>query len=441
MHALLFICSIMYSVVNTFKQQPIYAFFLYQIVYFFNPNYRWWSYQIPDFKYAFSSSTFLLLVCLFSKNYRERSGNLFKSTPLVLLTLFSATFSATYFFAYFQVFHIMAVEDLIKSLIVIFCAYKLCINRESISIIKNGYAIGATYLAFYTYQIGRNAGDRVEGVGTVDAPDANDTAAMLCPALFFAAHNFYTAKSLKSKAAWLVSCGLIANALILINSRGAFLAIIIGALILAKNLLIIKVDIFKHKRKLFAIAFVAIIGLFSVLDKAALERFSSITQEAKTEDRSKESGSTRIEFWKAAINMSLDYPMGLGTLGFNGLSSRYIPESVDTGGNRSKTVHSTWFEVLTEAGYLGACFYLSLCFYIYRKLISIRKYVNKVRDEAAYLSISFLHSAIISWFVCITFINRMRAEVFIWLVLIAACTFFVYKVEKNAVVANKTEAA
>ena len=78
---------------------------------------------------------------------------------------------------------------------------------------------------------------------------------------------------------------------------------------------------------------------------------------------------------------------------------------------------------------------------IYRKLISIRKYVNKVRDEAAYLSISFLHSAIISWFVCITFINRMRAEVFIWLVLIAACTFFVYKVEKNAVVANKTEAA
>ena len=46
-----------------------------------------------------------------------------------------------------------------------------------------GYLFGCWYISFLTYQTGRNRGDRVEGIGTVDAPDANGIAAALAPSV------------------------------------------------------------------------------------------------------------------------------------------------------------------------------------------------------------------------------------------------------------------
>jgi hypothetical protein len=44
----------------------------------------------------------------------------------------------------------------------------------------------------------------------------------------------------------------------------------------------------------------------------------------------------------------------------------------------------------------------------------------------------FSQSAILSWLVSISFINRLRAEAFMWLVLISACIYNVYYIlEKN----------
>ncbi|MFT4849775.1 MAG: hypothetical protein ACI83B_002323 [Sediminicola sp.] len=433
MHALLFLFSLMTLPILALRTSAIYAFVLYQFVYFLSPGTRWWSYQIPDLRYALLTSLFIIFMFFITKKEEKNPTPLLSSPHLKWMYALGAIYGLTYFYAEIPSFHSVAFIDMFKSIVVISFVFKLCSKPQHVDLMIKGYVAGATYLSFYTYQIGRNAGDRVEGVGTVDAPDANDVAALLAPALLMAGYFFYRSKTIRDRAIWLVCSGLIANALILINSRGAFLGVIVAVIFVGYKLISTKIYRSKHIRKVIAIGSFAIIGMLSILDQAAMERFFSISEETEmSQSKSKESGSTRIQFWLAAIDMSIDYPLGKGAYGFNAYSRYYISEDVDTGGAQHKTVHSTWFEALTEIGYLGLFILLGLVYTIYYSLSRVRKMAIFKRNEELFMLAVFSQSAILSWLVSISFINRLRAEAFMWLVLISACIYNVYYIlEKN----------
>ena len=88
-----------------------------------------------------------------------------------------------------------------------------------------GYLFGCWYISFLTYQTGRNRGDRVEGIGTVDAPDANGIAAALAPSVVLCLYYFWLTKNKYIKIIFVIAGVFSANALILINSRASFLAV------------------------------------------------------------------------------------------------------------------------------------------------------------------------------------------------------------------------
>ncbi|MCL1476061.1 MAG: O-antigen ligase family protein [Marinobacter sp.] len=64
------------------------------------------------------------------------------------------------------------------------------------------------------------------------------------------------------------------------------------------------------------------------------------------------SGSQRINYWLAALDISTDYPLGAGIYGFNFLSDVYLPPEYQ-GGEGGKSVHSLWFQGLSEVGWPG----------------------------------------------------------------------------------------
>ena len=89
--------------------------------------------------------------------------------------------------------------------------------------------LGCTYIGYVAKDIGRNSGGRVEGIGMVDTGgDANGVAAALAPSIVVLLY-FAWQGSWKVRVLAALCSAYVVNALVLINSRGAFLAVVAGA--------------------------------------------------------------------------------------------------------------------------------------------------------------------------------------------------------------------
>ena len=155
-------------------------------------------------------------------------------------------------------------------------------------------------------------------------------------------------------------------------------------------------------------------------------------QTQATTETTQETGATRFQFWAASIRLAADRPMGSGFQGFDFFAPFYLPEDIDTGGTRHRSVHSTWFEALTEAGYLGM---FALIMLVYSSFKALRKCMAKLRldkDVAGFFRIVMLQSALLSYVISMTFMNRMRAEILYWMILYSACAFNIIIVKTRA---------
>ena len=349
------------------------------------------------------------------------------SNPIILtLFLFLIVFALVYTRAVFPERHMEQLEYFFKACIIVTCAYLLANTVQKVKWYIQAYIVGAFYLSFYAYQIGRNSGARVHGIGVLDNNDSNSVAASLIPAAILALHFLFHEKHLLKRLYYAAACLFIANALVLINSRGAMLGLVLGG-----GYYLFKIygsgKVIKYARtQALGLVFVAIIGGIYVADDSAIDRFSSIFEQSST-NVEVESGATRTHFWKAAIDMSKDYPLGLGYRGFNAYSDFYIPKEVNTGRKRSRSVHSSWFEALSEVGYIGLGTLLILVFLSIKLSNAVKRYFESVADSSSYLMIVAIQGGLVANYIAMTFISRMRSETFLWLLLFVAALYDVTK--------------
>ena len=139
-----------------------------------------------------------------------------------------------------------------------------------------------------------------------------------------------------------------------------------------------------------------------------------------------ESGSTRVFFWKAAIEMAKDHPFGAGASGFIYHAQFYIPIDIDTGKSRNRAVHSTWFEVLSEIGYLGLLSFLCM---IYYTLITVALTLKELKNQnkiKEYFLVAAIGCSFLCFIVSMTFLNRFRAEILYWCILFCSIAYNIY---------------
>jgi O-antigen ligase len=144
-----------------------------------------------------------------------------------------------------------------------------------------------------------------------------------------------------------------------------------------------------------------------------------------------ESGSTRFIYWMSAWEMAKDYPAGKGVRGFDYYAPDYIPEYVDTGFSRNRSVHSTWFEALTEIGYLGLLLFVLM---LYSTFKSTRVCISNLKEKGDfenYFKLITFEAALLSFIVSMTFLNRFRAEILYWLILYTACAYNIYAIKPS----------
>lgn len=403
---------------------PVIAFTLYQAIYFFHPEKRWWGKLIPDISYSFF--VVLLMAILLAINFTKSNQNKLLQAPQfkwMYVVLF--LYAITYFYAVLPELHYLTLNYFFKLVIIISIAYKLCDSNAKLNYALYGYIFGAWYISFYAWQVGRNSGARVENIGTVDAPDSNGLAAAIAPALVLCLYYFWTHNNKYLKLSFVLAGIFIANAIVLINSRGAFLGAAVG---IGFFMYYMYTSSFQRKNQKKMAVFLTICGLAGagyLADESFKERIFSITAQTEV-DTTKESGGTRTIFWNAAWEMAKDHPLGNGYRGFNFYAPLYIAEDVNTGRKKSRSVHSTWFETLSEIGYLGL---FAFCMMLYSSLKTLnicKKTLKEGKKVDEYFKVIALQAALISFIVAMTFLNRMRAEILYWCILYSACAYNIF---------------
>jgi hypothetical protein len=128
----------------------------------------------------------------------------------------------------------------------------------------------------------------------------------------------------------------------------------------------------------------------------------------------------------ATFDVLEDYPLGVGIQGFVELSPNYLPEHYFEGRKTGKATHSTWFQVLSEIGWLGLFFLLSLLVSTFTLSRNTKQYLISVENYDAYFKVLALEGALLSFLVAVSFIDSVRSEILYWLILFIAIASNVY---------------
>lgn len=133
------------------------------------------------------------------------------------------------------------------------------------------------------------------------------------------------------------------------QSRGAVLAM---ACVIAYYVFIIS----KHKALAIAVLSLAAVGGLAMVPSSFVERMQTL--ENVSEDNSAQG---RLRAWRAAAEMSLDFPLGVGAGNFNSAYGRYYvdPNAEGWGAQRWISPHSVYFRVLGEYGLIGVIILLA----------------------------------------------------------------------------------
>ena len=413
-----------------FARYPVFVFVVYQSIYFFNPSKRWWGYAIPDLSYSYYSVVLMAFIVFI--NWKKTSQNkLFEAPPTKWVYLFLFVHLTAYSYAVLPIRHDIFFIYFLKLVVIISIAYKLISNIKDLHIAIMGYVFGAWYLSFYTYQVGRNSGDRVEGIGTVDAQDSNGVAAALAPAIIFGIYYLWRSPDWKLKGVALIALAFTCNALVLINSRGAVLGVVLGAGYFMYHLYKSRIKTRNQKATVVFLCLVGLAGVSVVVDDTFMERFSSLQEETAGVNKEGESGSTRILYWEAAYRLALDYPFGTGIYGFNYHAVNYIDANSHVGrklrnSGGFKSVHSSWFSTLAEVGFIGLFLLIAIIVSCFRALKKCKTGLLERKSAQDYYLIIAIEGALITYMVAMTFLDRHRAEILYWLILFSMCAYNIY---------------
>jgi putative inorganic carbon (HCO3(-)) transporter len=249
-------------------------------------------------------------------------------------------------------------------------------------------------------------GGRLEGVGGPQTRTSNDLANHLVMILPFFSNMFFSGSKWE-KIAVICAAPWVINALVLCNSRGAFLGMLAMAFMsLARAPKKIR------KKMLFGVILGGILFVH-LADDRFWERMDTLKEGT-------EKSSGRIEAWKGAIPLIEDHPFGVGGNGFVYLSPVYIPEIVAAHNGEKRSVHNTYLKVITNFGIQGFALYVAFIVSTLRQLRNMRKRTGSKNDNFYHMESTAIEISIWGFLITATFGSRPYFETLFWYCSIAS---------------------
>jgi len=391
---------------------------LYELLYFIYPTNRWW-YTIPSVRYTLFLAIILIIVCFFKKKSLIVSGGaLFLQLKYLLLMICMMIIIS--FYAAWPEQHYRFLQLQVQQFIFLYIAYQAIDSECKFDRVLWAFLTGCFYVSYVAYGSARDSFGRVEGIGMPDGPDANTTAAVLNTAIPFLLHFLINGNKIERIISFLFF-PFIVNAVILLNSRGAFLGIFIAMVYFLFALLRQKKNFPQIRLTIVFSILVVCLGFFLYLaDNVFWERMLTL-RDVKVG----EGDATRSNFWLIALHLVLEHPFGIGAGGFEFMSPQLLPPEWLTSSGRIAE-HNTYVQVLIDFGIMGIVLMGGFILTTLKQVEQIKGISIKRGDCKSYTKGLALETSFVSFLIAIIFINRLYSEVFYWLMLFVAMLTNIY---------------
>ena len=249
-------------------------------------------------------------------------------------------------------------------------------------------------------------GGRLEGIGGAETKTSNGLANHMIMVLPFFNNMFFYGNKWE-KIAVVLAAPWVLNAIVLCNSRGAFLGLltlVIMAFVRAPK---------KNRKKMLVGMMLGGILFAYLADDRFWERMDTLNQGT-------EKSSGRVETWTGALELIKDHPLGVGGEGFVYLSPVYIPEIVAAHHGASRSVHNSYLKVATNYGIQGFTLYFLFIFGTLRQLRHMRNRTGTANDLFYHTESTAVEIAIWGFLVAATFGARPYFETLFWYCAVAS---------------------
>lgn len=398
--------------VLAFVRHPIYGLYLYLAPIYVHPPSRWWGYMLPDLRWSLLAAAIAVLAILLNRRKLTPRPIWLANAPAVLLSLYAVWMWVQSVWALDQALHLEAVVRYSKYLIAFWIVYRVTDSKDGVRHLLFAHVIGCVLFGLFAHFAGREGG-RLNGVGGPGIDDANtlglylSTGAIACVGLVLSQRGWRQYAAFGGMA-------VILNAIVLVNSRGAVVGLLAGALVLALC------RARRHRALFWSLAVAGVLPLGALVDQSFVERMFTIRGAVEQRDELDASARSRIELYHAQVQMFLDHPMGSGHRGTAVLSPLYLDEEWLTTVSRNdmetsaRASHNSFMTALVEQGVPGAALFLTLFCWLLRAMLLVRRLGRKGDAELA-TNGAALCGALMVVFVAGMSSDFLKAEVQFWL--------------------------
>ncbi len=392
---LLFITGVILTLRN-----PYWGIALYIFEWHNHPPYMWWGESLPDLRWTLLVSiiTLVSMFINFGKLRQLRNANYNLIWWLIAFTVWMYFISA--FFAVNPAESFKKSEDMLKLTVQIFLMMFLVRSIEQHKIVIWTMILCVANFGRVAWQRGSN---RYLGVIAPSATEENAVSAHVASLMSFFGLYFLVGKRWE-KIVTMLSVPFLLNLIILANSRASFLALLVIGLL---------AFIWIKGRLRWAVLGAMVVGAFLILylsNEQFWERQSTITSyEQESSARSRE------YLWAGAINMWMDYPIGIGGEGFEELVFDYVPELVPEMREKgARTVHSTFFVLLVSWGPVGVILFFGFTLHTLLILFKVRRRAYLTPNYRFYIDAMAIQMGIFALLAAGITHDRLYAEVYYW---------------------------
>jgi len=396
----------------------------------------WIGYMNPHrltygFAYSFPWVMLIAIVTLVSLAISKESKKIPWSTVSVLLALFLLWTGFTTYFAVMQDSAWDKWQQLAKTLVMVFVTLMLVNTRKRMDWLVWVIAVS---LGFYGIKGGLftmlgGGASHVLGPAGSFIGENNSIALALCMTLPFMRY-----LQLHSARKWVrvglgVSMLLTGIAVLGTYSRGGLIALVVvaGALVL------------KSRGRVAIVATMLMVGLIAwhFMPPQWTERMDTLQHATETD-----SAETRIQSWEFSANVALHRPLLGG--GFNIYESRPMWQRYGPEGAKPRAVHSIYFRILGEQGFVGLALFLGLLVASWRNCSRVRKRTRQIGDMkwafdlASMLQVSLVAFAAAGAFLPMSYFDLSYQLMALSALLVVCCT---RELETRVAVVDRTTEA
>jgi hypothetical protein len=418
-------CSVL-----AFTRHPIYGVYFYIATTYVFPPGRWWGYVFHDFRWAFVAAAITALAIVLNRGKLKPKPLWLSQAPALILVTYGAWMWIQAPWALDVPEHVRGSTEFLKCLFALWFVYRVADSKEGARNLMLAHVLGCCLLGFYALMTGRTDG-RLDGVGGPNMDDSNTLG------MYFATGALCAVGLALSQGGWrryvsLASLVLIINGFVLANSRGAFLGLTAGALVLAFCIAR------RHRRLFWGFCLLCVLGLTVVVDKVFVDRMFTIEDVASQDETADTSARSRLVVAQAQLQMFLDHPMGIGWRGTVVLSPLYLDRKWLAGNdeyNPTRSSHNTFLTALVEQGIIGGIIYASLLLWLVAAVFRSRRFSRSDRDPELATMVAALIGAIVVVLVAGMSGDNLTKEVQFWLYALLVSGFWLGSVEEPAAVA------